>query len=205
MCQVSPVSPVCSVHLQPPPAPSAVPRLHAFSRSLPSVQRVDHDANQREARNPNLPLLAISSPLAISAAFWERARTGERLLGAPRFPNAARWVVSLPRGASGRGARWDAEGWDGRDVTRDHQPKSKTGLCLRVRRRVRERRRERGSAFFFFALPLQDGADADAHGAVFTQRRFLEAVFVAARPQEQTGTGRGALEVAFTEVAIETL
>jgi len=61
------------------------------------------------------------------------------------------------------------------------------------------------SAFFFFALPLQDGADADAHGALFTQRWLFEAVFITARPQEQAGACGRALEVALAEIAIEAL
>jgi len=64
---------------------------------------------------------------------------------------------------------------------------------------------EEGLAFFFFALPLEDGAYADFHGALFTQRGLFEAVFVAAGPEEEARAGGRAVEVALTEVAIETL
>src|SRR6187402_3239691 len=59
-----------------------------------------------------------------------------------------------------------------------------------------------GSALFFFTLPLEHRAHADSHGALFTQRRFFEAVLVAAGPQEQTRAGWGTVEVAFTEIAV---
>ena len=75
------------------------------------------------------------------------------------------------------------------------------------RRNTKSEERGKGgsSAFFFFALPLQDGADADAHGALFTQRWLFEAVFITARPQEQAGACGRALEVALAEIAIEAL
>src|SRR6185369_9471931 len=106
--------------------------------------------------------------------------------------------LAVPLTASrpaGPRSKWDAEGCDGCGVARDHQPNlRKSGLGW-----------SEGSAFFFFALPLQHGADADAHGALFAKRRFLEAVLVAARPEEQARAGGGAVEVTFTEIAIEAL
>jgi hypothetical protein len=63
----------------------------------------------------------------------------------------------------------------------------------------------RCSALFFFALPLQHRANADAHRAFLTQRRFLEAVLITTRPQKQTRARRRPVEVAFTEIAVEAL